>query len=68
MDSKLYIEWRPSLNKWVVEFRGQSQNKCDTKAEAIAWVERYYPDHGWESERVQVRENSPKGAKRGQWL
>ena len=68
MDSKLYIEWRQKLEKWVVEYREQIQAQFDTKAEAVQWLRRNFPDHGYETERVQVRSNSPRGAKPGQWL
>jgi hypothetical protein len=68
MDSKLYIEWRKRLEKWVVEYRGQDLARFNAKGEAEEWVQRNYPNHGYETERVRVRENSPKGAKVGQWL
>jgi hypothetical protein len=68
MDSKLYIEWREKLGKWVVEYRGDIISRHDTKAEALRWKRLHYPDHGHESERVQVRENSPRGVKRGEWM
>jgi hypothetical protein len=68
MDSKLYIEWRERLGKWIVEYQGHVVSQHDTKAKAEEWVERSYPDHAYETERVQVRKNSPRGAKRGQWI
>jgi hypothetical protein len=68
MDTKYYIEWREQSQKWIVEHRGQIQAWFDTKAEAEAWGRSAYPGKGHESERVQVRENSPRGAKPGQWM
>jgi len=67
MDSKIYIEWRARGEKWVVENRGQVLARFDTKLEAKAWVRHHYPGEGFEEERVQVRDNSPYGAKPGQW-
>jgi hypothetical protein len=67
MDTKLYVEWRETLKKWVVKFQGQVISQHDTQAEAQKWVERNYPSHAYETERVQVRENSPRGAKPGEW-
>jgi len=68
MDSKIYIEWRSREGKWVVENRGQILARFDTKLEAKKWVRRHYPGEGFEEERVVVREDSPKGAKPGQWM
>jgi hypothetical protein len=68
MDSKTYIDWRESENQWVVGKRGQIVARFETKLDAINWVRRHYPGEGFEEERVQVRENSPRGAKRGQWM
>jgi hypothetical protein len=33
MDSKVYLEWRAKLGKWVVEYHGQVQAQFDTKAQ-----------------------------------
>jgi hypothetical protein len=68
MDTKTYTEWRESLGKYVVLLRGQVQATFDTKKEADDWAEGAFPDRGHESERVQVRENSPPGARKGEWL
>jgi hypothetical protein len=68
MDAKLYIVWREILGKWAVEYHDEILSKHDTKDEAVAWKQSHYPNHGHETERVVVRVNSPKGAKRGQWL
>jgi hypothetical protein len=67
MDTKLYVEWRKTLGKWIVRYQGQVISQHDTQAQAQEWVERNYPGHAYETERVQVRENSPRGAKRGEW-
>jgi hypothetical protein len=67
MDTKLYVEWRKTLGKWIVRFQGRVISQHDTQAQAQGWVERNYPSHAYETERVQVRENSPRGAKRGEW-
>jgi hypothetical protein len=40
MDTKVYLEWRAKLEKWVVEYRGQVQAQFDTKAEGINGCER----------------------------
>lgn len=68
MDTKVYLEWRAKLEKWVVEYRGQVQAQFDTKAEADQWMRASFPDHGKERERVQKRKNSPRGAKVGEWM
>lgn len=68
MDSKVYLEWRAKLNKWVVEYRGQIQAQFDTKAEGDAWMIVNFPDHGKERERVVKRKNSPRGVKVGEWM
>jgi hypothetical protein len=68
MDTKYYVEWRERIQKWVVEYRGSVQATFDTKQEAEDWGKRNFPGHGHESERVQVRKNSPKRAKRGEWM
>jgi hypothetical protein len=39
----------------------------DARKDGLGWVERNYPSHAYETERVQVRENSPRGARRGEW-
>jgi len=67
-DSKYYIEWHENIKKWVVKYRGQIYAQFDTKVEAHDWGQRNFPDHGHEEERVVVRENSPRGAKRGEWM
>lgn len=68
MDTKYYVEWRERIQKWVVEYRGSVQATFDTKEEAEEWGRRNFRGHGHESERVQVRSNSPHGARRGEWL
>jgi hypothetical protein len=67
MDTKLYVEWRETLGKWIVKYQGRVISQHDTQAQAQKWVEHNYPSHAYETERVQVRENSPRGAKRGEW-
>jgi hypothetical protein len=67
MDTKLYIEWRNRLGEWHVKFQGAVVSKHQTQAEAEKWVRRYYPNHGYEIERVVVRENSPRGVHIGEW-
>lgn len=67
MDSKLYIEWRERLRRWVVKYQGNVISQHKTQAQAEQWVLRYYPDHGYEIERVEVRKNSPHGVKPGEW-
>lgn len=67
MDSKLYIEWRERLGKWVVEYRGNVVSQHNTQAEAEQWKRAQYPNQGYEVERVQVRNNSPRGVKVGEW-
>jgi hypothetical protein len=68
MDSKIYIEWGAREKKWCVKNCGQTLARFDTKEEAKSWVRRNYPGEGFEEERVVVREDSPRGAKRGQWM
>lgn len=67
-DTKYYVEWHVRLGKWVVKYKGVIQARFDTKAEAEDWGRRHFPGHGHDSERVQVRKNSPRGARRGEWL
>jgi hypothetical protein len=67
MDSKLYIEWRDTLGKWIVKYQTQIVSQQDTQAAAERWVRIRYPGHGYEVERVVVRKNSPKGARHGEW-
>ena len=67
MDSKLYIEWREKLGKWVIEYRGNVVSQHNTQLEAEQWKQTHYPNHGHEIERVQVRSNSPRGARVGEW-
>ena len=67
MDTKLYVEWRSTLGKWIVKFQGRVVSQHDTQAEAQKWVDRNYASHAYETERVQVRKNSPRGAKPGEW-
>ncbi len=68
MDTKYYVEWRERIQKWVVEYRGDIKAKFGTKEEAEQWGRANYPGHGHDSERVQVRKNSPRGVRRGEWL
>jgi hypothetical protein len=68
MDSKVYLEWRAKLGKWVVEYRGQVQAQFDTKAQGEQWMRTNFPNHGKERERVQKRTNSPHGVKVGEWM
>jgi hypothetical protein len=68
MDTKYYVEWRERIQKWVVEYRGSIQGKFDTKEQAENWGKRNFPGHGHDSERVQVRKNSPPHVRRGEWL
>ena len=67
MDSKLYVEWRESLGKWIVKYQGELKSQQETQEKAINWVESNYPGHAFEVERVQIRENSPRGVRRGEW-
>ena len=67
MDTKLYIEWRGSIGKWVVKYKGDIKGEFSTQAKAEHWVQTNYPRHGYEIERVQVRENSPHRVKVGEW-
>lgn len=67
MDTKLYVEWRETIKKWVVKFQGRVISQHDTQADAQKWVERHYPSHAYETERVEVRKNSPRGARPGEW-
>ena len=53
MDTKLYVEWRQMLGKWVVRFQGRVISQHDTQAQAQKWVDRNYPSHAYETERVQ---------------
>lgn len=68
MDTKYYVEWRERIQEWVVEYRGSVQAKFATKEEAEEWGRINFPGHGHDSERVQVRKNSPRGARRGEWM
>ena len=56
-----------TLTKWIVKFQGRVISQHDTQAEAQKWVERNYPSHAYETERVEVRKNSPRGVKPGEW-
>jgi hypothetical protein len=67
MDSKLYIGWRESLGKWIVKYRGRIKSEHNTQERAECWVQSNYPSHGYEIERVSVRDNSPHGVKKGEW-
>ena len=67
MDSKLYIEWRESLGKWIVKYQGLLKSEHNTQERAEHWVQNNYPGHGYEIERVIVRTNSPHGVKKGEW-
>lgn len=67
MDSKFYIEWHGSLGKWVVKYADHIQAQFNNQEEALHWGQRNYRNHGREIERVQVRSNSPRGAKVGEW-
>ncbi len=67
MDTKLYVEWRETLKKWIVKFEGRVISQQDTQAEAQKWVARNYSSHAYETERVEVRKNSPRGVKPGEW-
>jgi hypothetical protein len=67
MDTKLYVEWRETLKKWVVKFQGRVIAQQDTQAEAQKWIERNYPSQAYETERIEVRKNSPRGVKPGEW-
>jgi hypothetical protein len=67
MDTKYYIEWHAKIGKWVVKYLGKIQAHFDTQAEALQWGRGSFPGHGHETERVQVRENSPRGVKPGEW-
>jgi len=64
MSRRLCETWESASETWATR-RVISQH--DTQAQAQQWVERNYPSHAYETERVQVRENSPRGAKRGEW-
>ena len=68
MDSKVYLEWRERLGKWVVEYRGQMGAQFDTKAQGDQWMRANFSDHGKERERVQKRKNSPRNARVGEWM
>lgn len=67
MDSKLYIEWRESLQMWIVKYQGRVVAQRNAQAEAEKWVQNNYPNHAYEIERVIVRSNSPHGVRRGEW-
>lgn len=67
MDTKVYVEWRASLEKWTVRFRGAIHASFNTQAQAVDWAVRSFPGHAVEIERVQVRENSPRGVRPGEW-
>jgi hypothetical protein len=54
MDTKLYVEWRETLKKWVVKFQGRVIAQQDTQAEAQKWIERNYPSQAYETERVAL--------------
>jgi hypothetical protein len=68
MDSKVYLEWRAKLGKWVIEYHGQVQAQFDTKAQGDQWMLANFPNQGKERERVQKRKNSPRGVKVGEWM
>lgn len=68
MDTKYYVEWRERIKKWVVLYGGNVQGQFDTKEQAQDWAKYRFSGHGHESERVRVRRDSPKGAKRGEWM
>ena len=67
MDSKFYMEWHGKLGEWIVKHGGNIVSQHDTQLQAEQWVKTHYPSHGREVERVQVRKNSPRGVKRGEW-
>jgi hypothetical protein len=67
MDTKVYVEWRGTLEKWIVKYKGSIQASFGTQAVAVDWATRNFPGHAVEIERVQVRTNSPKGVRRGEW-
>ena len=67
MDTKLYIEWREGLGQWVAKYQGSVRSQHNTQADAERWVQRNYPGHGYEIERVVRRKNSPRGVKIGEW-
>lgn len=46
MDTKLYIEWRGSLERWVVKYHGSVISQHDTQDDAEQWVRRTYPGQG----------------------
>jgi len=68
MDTKYYVDWRERIQKWVVLYHGDVQATFDIKEEAEEWGRRNFRGHGHESERVMVRKNSPRGARRGEWM
>jgi len=68
VDTKYYIKWHQRIEKWVIKYCGDIQARFDTKAEAQDWGTKNFPSHGHEEERVQVRSNSPRGARKGEWL
>jgi hypothetical protein len=68
MDTKYYIEWHERKGKWVVKYRGDIKAEFDRKKEPREWGRANYPGQGHEEERVQVRENSPRGARKGEWM
>ena len=67
MDTKYYVEWHPKENHWVVKYRGQIYARFNTQAQALDYGKSTFPGHSHETERVQVRENSPRGVKPGEW-
>jgi hypothetical protein len=68
MDTKYYIDGRERIQKWLVEYRGNVQARFDTKEEAEEWRRLNFRGHGHDSERVQVRKNSPRGVKWEEWM
>jgi hypothetical protein len=58
MGSKVYLEWRAKLGKWVVEYPAQVQAQFETKAQGHQWMQANFPNLGKERERVQKRKNS----------
>jgi len=67
-DTKYYIEKHKKIEKWVVKFQGGIKAEFGTKKEAQKWGKRNFPGHGHEEERVQVRSNSPRGVREGEWM
>jgi hypothetical protein len=52
---------------WVVKYRGRITSHRAVQGQAERRLKRDYPNHGYEIERVQVRKNSPHGARLGEW-